>query len=155
MGQHHIQSSATIDAPVTTIYAILSDYHKGHQAILPKRYFTNLTVLKGGQGSGTIAQVEMNVFGAKQVLNMVISEPEPGRILVETDREAGVVTTFTLDPTEDLRRTQVTISTVMEPSSGLRGLFEKMLNPPIIRRIYRQELQLLADFAAKKDYSDR
>ncbi|MFQ5437139.1 MAG: hypothetical protein ACE5FD_19950 [Anaerolineae bacterium] len=35
-------------------------------------------------------------------------------------------------------------------SPGLRGFMEKLLNPAITRRIYREELALLAEVAASR-----
>ena len=39
----------------------------------------------------------MQVLGVERVYREVVSEPEPGRVLAETDADAGVTTTFTVD----------------------------------------------------------
>ena len=44
-------------------------------------------------------------------------------------------------------RTRVTIATEARTNPGVRGMLEKVMNPPIARRIYREELQQLADVA--------
>jgi hypothetical protein len=144
MTHYHAEASDIINAPPEQVYAILADYHEGHPAILPARYFSGLTVTAGGQGEGTAVTVHMNVFGAKAVYNMVVSEPEPGRVLVEEDQAAGVVTTFALEPLNGAGQTRLTISTKARASSGLRGLIEKLANPAIMRKIYREELRQLA-----------
>lgn len=144
------QVSATINAPPKVIYTILTDYHEGHVAILPKKYFAGITVLEGGQGAGTIIDVHMQVMGIEQELHLEVSEPEPGRVLVERDQSAGVLTTFTVDPMEGGKSSRVTIATQAKASPGLRGWIEKLVNPLIIRRIYKEELQQLADYARDK-----
>ena len=40
----------------------------------------------------------------------------------------------------------MTIATRTKASRGLRGLVERLVNPAITRRIYRQELQLLSNY---------
>ncbi len=147
MNKYLAQESVVINAPAERLYDIIADYHEGHPAILPARYFTHLEVVEGGQGVGTVIAVGMNVFGSKALLNLRVTQAEPGRLLVEEDEASGTVTTFSLEPLED-DRTRVTIATESRTSPGLRGLLEKMMNPFITRRIYREELQQLAEVAA-------
>ena len=147
MSTYFAQESAVIDAPADKLYEIIADYHEGHPAILPTRYFTDISVVEGGQGVGTLVAVQMNVFGTKALLNLRVTKAEPGRLLVEEDEATGTVTTFSLEPLED-GRTRVTIATESRTSSGLRGLLEKLMNPIVTRRIYREELQQLAKVAA-------
>ncbi len=71
-----------MDAPADRVYAIIADYRNGHPHILPKQ-FRNLTVEQGGVGAGTIIRFEVRVFGQTQHFRAVVSEPEPGRVLVE------------------------------------------------------------------------
>lgn len=145
MSEYFAEASTIIDAPADRVYSIIADYHSGHPQILPSRYFTNLTVVNGGKGAGTKIKVEMNVFGAKALYEMTVTEPQPGRTLVEEDKKAGVVTTFTVEPVDNNQQTKVTISTRAKTSAGLKGRVEKVLNPTIIRRIYRQELEQLSE----------
>mgnify|MGYP001413434699 CR=1 FL=1 len=142
----HVEVSAVIAARPEAIYAILSDYRAAHQAILPKPYFADLVIEQGGHGVGTVFRVRMDVMGTSTHFHMVVSEPQPGRVLMEADEQAGVVTTFTLEPVADDIQTRVTIASDFRPSPGIKGLAERLMNPPITRRIYRQELQLLADY---------
>lgn len=146
MSTYLAQESAVIDAPAERLYEIIADYHEGHPAILPTRYFTDITVEEGGQGLGTVVAVKMNVFGSKMLLNLKVTEAIPGRLLVEKDEATGTVTTFNLEPVGE-GQTRVTIATESRTSPGLRGWLEKVMNPPITRRIYREELQQLAEVA--------
>jgi hypothetical protein len=146
MNQIHIEKSMIIDASPADVYAILSDYRTNHPAILPRAFFSKLAVLQGGQGAGTVIEVHMDIYGAKRVYHQVVSEPKPGRVLVETDAGAGVVTTFTIDPVGVGNQSRVTIATDSRLSPGVQGLIEKLVNPIITRRIYQQELDLLANY---------
>jgi uncharacterized protein YndB with AHSA1/START domain len=144
MGTYQVEASTIIAAPPERVYRIIADYRRGHPAILPPRYFTEMEVIEGGYGAGTVITVRMNVFGTEVTYQMTVSEPEPGRILQEEDASAGVATTFTVDPVDDGGRSRVTISTTAVTAPGLRGWLEKLLNPVITRRIYREELERLA-----------
>lgn len=150
MSTIRIQESRVVDAKAEAIYAVLADYRVGHPAILPKPYFTSMIVEKGGIGTGTEISGRIKVLGVEQVFRGVISEPEPGRILVEADPQAGTTTTFTLEPLSDSSQTRVTITTEMKASPGFKGLMERLMTPAIMRRIYREELQNLAGYMSSK-----
>lgn len=145
MNAYHVEVTQDIPAPAERIYAVIADYQTGHPAILPKPYFTSLTVEQGGYGAGTVVLVHMNVMGAKRSLRLETSEPQPGRELVETDPENGVVTRFLLAPLDE-NHTRVTITSDVQTGPGFSGFLERLLTPPITRRIYRAELDLLAAY---------
>jgi hypothetical protein len=149
MKQIRVEVSHVIEARPAEVYAILADYRVGHPAILPKPYFTEVAVEQGGQGAGTIARVRMKVMGKEMVYRQVVSELEPGRVLREVDTTAGVATTFTVEPLNGGGRSRVTIATDAAISPGLTGWLERMFNPIVMRRIYRQELQQLAEYVRK------
>ena len=149
----HAEASHVIDARPEQIYAILSDYHEGHPAILPKPYFTELTVEKGGTGAGTVIRVGIKVLGLERTYHMIVSEPEPGRVLVETDIDTGQTSTFTVEPLNGGTQSRVTIATDFKGSPGFAGFMEKWLNPPITRRIFKKELRQLADYVRHKSGS--
>jgi hypothetical protein len=146
MNQLKIEVSKIINASPVDIYAVMSDYRVGHPAILPKPYFSKLAVVQGGQGAGTVIEVHMDVYGTKRVFHQLVSEPEPGRVLMETDAHAGVTTTFTVDPVGDGSQSQVTISTERRLRRGIQGYFERLFNLLILRPIYKQELERLAEY---------
>ena len=150
MSTMYVEVSEIIEARPEELYAVLSDYRVGHPAILPKPYFTRLEVEEGGQGTRTRIQVEMRVLGTERRYQFVISEPEPGRVLVETDTTAGVTTTFTVEPFDGGNTSRVTITTKTKAAPGFAGIMERLLNPPISRRIYKKELQNLADYVRRK-----
>lgn len=146
MNNIHAETSRIIDAPPEAVYAVISDYHVGHPAILPKPYFQGLTVKIGGKGAGTEMTFDMNVFGSKRTFDQIVTEPEPGRVLVETERDGSVVTKFIVEPLEDGRKSRVTITTDIKAASGVQGFIERLVIPRFNPRLYQQELQLLADY---------
>jgi hypothetical protein len=72
---------------------------------------------------------------------MEVTEPEPGRVLMETDKKLGVVTTFTVEPLDDGKRSHVTIATNWTPSKGVMGWLERVSTPAFMRKLYTTELQ--------------
>lgn len=149
MSAIHVEATATIDAPPERVYAVLADYRNHHPNIVPKPYFTGLRVEEGGVGAGTIVVADMDVYGTKRSFRLAVTEPQPGRVLAESDAAAGMVTTFTVEPLEGGRRSRVTIASDARPSPGLGGLIERLVNPAITRRIYRAELQQLNAYVAQ------
>jgi hypothetical protein len=89
----------------------------------------------------------MRVLGSTRVFEHVISEPEPGRVLVETDVSGYSTTTFTVDPSGDGFCTRLTIVTDFNARGGLLGRIERWIAASILRRIYAEELRLLAEYA--------
>jgi hypothetical protein len=140
---HWVSASSSVRAPAARVYALIADYRTGHPRILPPRYFGALEVVTGGVGAGTEIRFEMRALGKRQALHAVISEPEPGRVLVETYPETGAVTTFTVEAEEPVERTRVTIATALPTRPGLRGRLERWLGAAYLRRVYAEELRLL------------
>jgi hypothetical protein len=139
-------ATAVIPAPAEQIYAVLADYRHAHPAILPKPYFADLRVEAGGQGAGTIFRLRMNVLGTVSDFHEVVSEPEPGRQLVETDFNTGQSSSFTLEPLAGGQATRVTIATEFPARPGLAGLMARLVNPLITRHIFKQELANLGAY---------
>jgi hypothetical protein len=139
-------ASRIIDVPADTIYEILADYRTRHPLILPKPYFQYLDVEEGGFGDGTIINFTMRILGRSQSFRSLITEPEPGRALLEMDINSGVSTRFDVFPLNGGQHTRVTISTELRNKSALEGWIAKLL----LQNIYRQELELLATFAREE-----
>ena len=89
MTNTQISVSQQISAPAKRIYQIIADYHQGHPEILPKPYFESMIVEKGGFGTGTRVRFQMRVMSRPQEFRAEVTEPEPGRVLVETDLAAN------------------------------------------------------------------
>lgn len=147
MTDQTVSVSVLIRATADRVYSILADYTEGHQRILPRPPFGEVTVEQGGIGDGTRISFEMRAFGGVRRFQALITEPLPGRLLVETDADSGVVTTFTVDPHGGGEHTQVTIATMLCVREGIAGSFEGILTRLSIRKLYRKQLRLLSSLA--------
>lgn len=146
MPAHRIAASALIEAPPTRVYAIIADYHQGHPQIIPRPPFVSLVVEQGGVEAGTAIRVQMRVLGRLQGFHAVVTEPEPGRVLVETN-DNGTVTTFTVEPRAEGRHAQVTIATKLGGRTGVVGALERWFVTRLLCPVYVKELELLATAA--------
>ncbi|HYM23592.1 MAG TPA: SRPBCC family protein [Vicinamibacterales bacterium] len=149
MASYSVSGSLRIAAPPARIYGIIADYRRGHPTILPKQ-FRNLRVESGsGIGAGTTIRFEVTVMGKTDRYKAIVSEPEPGRVLVEKNVEPNDwVSTFTVNPVDDGRAANVTIRTDLTVRSGLLGAIEKFVMKRVMASMYAKELQLLAARAA-------
>lgn len=152
MGQIMAKAVDILDARPEDVYATIADYHVGHPSILPHKNLYDLQVEQGGYGAGTIIRFKARILGVEQSFHHRVSEPEPGRVLVEQDIEAGqnVTTTFTVTPLENGRKSRVEIKTTMNPSSGLKGLVEQLVILLANAPVYRKELKLLERVAQRR-----
>jgi uncharacterized protein YndB with AHSA1/START domain len=139
-----IRVERLLDAPAPVVYRCLADYQNHHYRFLPSA-FSEYRVEHGGMGSGTVISYLVTAGGRARRSRDVISEPEPGRILVETDAAAGKVTTFTLEPRGE--RTLLRIETRFRSSGGPAGVFQPWLAPRLLRPIYEDELERLNRYA--------
>src|SRR5579884_2429820 len=102
MGRIATKAAAILDARPEDVYATIADYRQGHPNIIPKENMYDLQVEQGGYGAGTIIRFKARILGVEQSLRHRVSEPEPGRILVEQDIDSGqnAINTFTVTPLE-------------------------------------------------------
>jgi hypothetical protein len=145
--KHTVSATAIIPARRERVYSLIANYHDGHPRIVPKQ-LTGMVVEQGGVGAGTVIRFQMSLLGKKQKYRAAVTEPEPGRVLVETDLETnGAVTTFIVDPGTAPADSRVTISTVLPVRSGFLGWLEKSFATLLLRPMYQQELTNLARVA--------
>jgi hypothetical protein len=135
----HVEASADIGAGAADVYRMIADYRTGHPRIIPPRYFRNLEVEEGGYGEGTLIRFDMIVFGKTQHVRGRVTEPEPGRMLVETYPETGAVTTFVVEPI-GASTSRVTIATDMPTRGGLLGRIERAMMRSVLNRVFVAEL---------------
>jgi len=74
---------------------------------------------------------------------MQVSEPIPGRTLVETDTGSSLVTTYNVAPQGD--KSLVSITTSRDGASGIGGFFERTFAPKALVKIYDAMLAKLAE----------
>jgi hypothetical protein len=65
---------------------------------LPAPAFSDVEVESGGVGAGSIVRFTLTAGGRRREFKMTMTEPEPGRVIEESDSNSGLVTTFTATP---------------------------------------------------------
>src|SRR2546425_8511641 len=152
MGQIKVKAAAVLDARPEDVYTTIADYQHSHPNILPKESLYDLQVEQGGYGAGTMIRFKMKAFGVEQSFYQRVSEPKPGRVLVEQDIDSvqNVMTTFMVTPVENEQKSHVEIATTMNTSPGFKGLVERIIVPIINPHVYRKELKLLEAAAQKR-----
>jgi len=139
-----IEASRQIDARPAVIHGVIADYRDGHRQIVPPKAFLWLAVDKGGIGAGTEIRFAMRVLGKVRVSRGLVTEPEPGRTIVETYPDTGDVTTFTVDPRRNGAAALVTIATDLHVPDGIMGRIQGYLAERVLRPLYDEELERLA-----------
>ena len=139
-----VSAEGTVDAPAETVYGYIADMREHHPRFLPPA-FSDFRVESGGVGAGTITHFKMTAGGRTREYRTKIAEPEPGRILTESDTDSSSVTTFTVSPQGAASRVQ--ISTTWDGAAGIGGLFERIFAPRVLRAIYADELKRLDAYA--------
>ena len=148
MSKITVTVSSNIQAPAAIVYNVLSDYEH-HRRILPPKFFPGLDIVEGGVGAGTRFTLHAKSFGGNKQMHMVVTEPDPGSVLVERDIDNGLVTTFTVKPI-DADTSAVTFETVWQPQPGLKGVIDRITTPFFMRIVYRQEQQILNEYAQQQ-----
>lgn len=147
MATIHVFAERTVEAPAADVYRYIADMREHHPRFLPEA-FSEFTVESGGVGAGTVTHFKIDAGGRTRAYRMEVAEPEPGRVLTESDTESSLVTTFTVDPDGD--RSRVQISSTWEGAGGIGGFFERTFAPRVLRRIYEDELERLNRYAREQ-----
>lgn len=142
MSKIRVEAQAEVGAAPSDVYGLLADYRNGHPRILPSPPFLGLEVEQGGTGAGTRIRVPLRSMGVARVMRMDVTEPEPGRVLMETEHETETITTFTVEPLESGSRCRVTILTEWPPR-GPGAWLERLFMPKLLSRVYDEELRNL------------
>jgi len=135
----------SIDAPADQVYGYLADMHQ-HQRFLPPA-FSDFQVEQGGVGAGTVTRFKITAGGRTRSYRMQVSEPVPGRTLVETDTGSSLMTTFNVTPNGD--KSLVSIATSWDGAGGIGGFFERTFAPRAMQRLYLDELDRLNAYATE------
>ena len=142
--QTHYSAERVMNVPAELAYHLIADYREHHrpEGFLPP-VFSDLVVEQGGVGAGTVIHFTSRLGGRAQTMTAAITEPEPGRVLVETS--PGVQTTFTVEPAGG-GQTRVRFDTVLE-AGGIAGLLTRLFARGMLRPVYADELERLERYA--------
>jgi Polyketide cyclase / dehydrase and lipid transport len=140
-------AEARVDAPADRVYGYLADMKVHHPHFLPPA-FSDFQVESGGVGAGTVTRYKLTAGGRTREYRMTVAEPEPGRVLTESDMNSSAVTTFTVSPQDGA--SLVRISTAWDGAGGIGGVFERMFAPRVLGGIYADELKRLDAYAREQ-----
>jgi hypothetical protein len=134
-----ITAERLIDAPADVVYRCLADYEHHHrpEGFLPPS-FSDFRVERGGYGAGTVISYKTTLGGRIRPMTAEVTEPEPGRVLVESGR--GATTVFTVEPVGQQAR--VRFDTLLE-GSGVDGLLMRVVGRRLLLPLYYDELRRL------------
>jgi len=144
MARVEAHAERTIDAPAEVVYGYLADMRTHHPRFLPPA-FTDFAVESGGIGAGTVVTYTVNAGGRHRPCRMAVTEPDPGRVLVESDTASSLTTTFTVVPAGNAAL--VKISTSWNGAQGVGGFFERLFAPRALQQIYADALDRLQTYA--------
>jgi hypothetical protein len=139
-----VEHSAEVNVPAAAAYTIIADM-KHHDRITPKPPFGPLTIERGGVGAGTVISFQVTFFGRTDNCRSTIAEPQPGRVMVETETVRNTVSTFTVDPLGS-KRSRVTISCLFQTRRGIAGAVEGWLVKRLMTPVLIEELRLLEEY---------
>jgi hypothetical protein len=139
-----VSAERAIDAPAATVYRFIADMREHHPRFLPPA-FSDFQVETGGVGAGTITRFTVTAGGRSRQYRMVVTEPDPGRVMMESDSTSSLVTTTTVTPRDE--KSLVRISTTWEGAGGIGGIFERIFAPRVMRAMYADELERLNAYA--------
>ena len=142
-----VSAEGAVDAPAEAVYRYIADMREHHPHFLPPA-FSDFQVESGGVGAGTVTRFKLTAGGRTREYRTKVAEPEPGRILTESDTGSSSVTTFTVSPQGAASR--VRISTTWDGAGGIGGLFERMFAPRVLQGIYEDELKRLDAYAREQ-----
>jgi Polyketide cyclase / dehydrase and lipid transport len=146
----HVAAGRTVNAPADKVYGYIADM-RDHRPHYLSPAFSDYQVESGGVGAGTITRYKVTAGGRTREYRMSVAEPEPGRVLTESDTGSSLVTTFTVTPQGDASR--VEISTTWQGASGIGGFFERTFAPRAVQSLYEDELSRLEAYARERQGS--
>lgn len=142
MSQVRAVAAAHIHAPVEKVAEALADYTSVRPQILPSQY-SEYEVRSGGTGAGTVVHWKFAATEKRvRDCEITVTSPEPG-VLVETDANSSMVTTYTVVGSED-GHASVVVETVWNGAGGIGGFFERTFAPKALVKIYDDMLERLS-----------
>jgi uncharacterized protein YndB with AHSA1/START domain len=144
-----VTAERTVAAPANEVYQYIADMRVHHPHFLPLA-FLDYQVESGGVGEGTVTKFKVEAGGHTRQYHMTVAEPEPGRVLTESDDSSSLVTTTTVTPQGDAS-CMVRICTTWDSASGIGGLMERIFAPRVMRDIYADELDHLAAYVREQN----
>lgn len=147
MGTIEVSADRMVQAPADVVYGYVAGL-KEHRPRYLASAFSDYVVESGGVGAGTVVRFTITAGGRNRAYEMHVAEPEPGRVLTESDAGSTLVTTFTVIPHDAVSRVRIT--TTWQGAGGVGGIFERLFAPKVLRRVYAEELDRLDAYAREQ-----
>jgi uncharacterized protein YndB with AHSA1/START domain len=147
MAMIEVRTDRTIHAPADLVYSYVAGLRE-HRPHYLASAFSDYEVCAGGVGEGSVVRFRIKAARRSRVYEMRVAEPEPGRVLTETDTRSSLVTTFTVIPNDAVSR--VKIATTWQGAGGIGGVFERFFAPKALRRVLAEELERLDAYARQR-----
>lgn len=147
MATIEVSTDRTVQAPADVVYGYVADL-KEHRPHYLASAISEYEVASGGVGEGTVVRFRITAGGRSRAYEMRVAEPEPGRVLTESDTRSSLVTTFTVIPNDAVSR--VKIVTTWQGAGGVGGIFERLFAPRVLRQVYADELERLDAYARSR-----
>lgn len=143
-----IETEVVVPVSAAAVYRVLADYAGARRRLQSRRSVSDLRVKAGGIGGGTRFAVVLHGPHGELPLDVVVTEPEAGTVLIEADAAAGVRRTFVLEPCSRGQNTRV--QAVLEiDGRHIDGPLEHAL-----RALHAMELRRLPRAAADRALQD-
>ena len=137
MGTVQAAAERSIAAPPERVYALIADYREGRPKVLPSSY-VDYRVEQGGQGAGTVVAYTLHAARRERAYRLEVSEPEPGRVLRESDSTSSFSQDWTVQPEGSGTRLRIACS--WQGAGGIGGFFERTFAPKGVSRLYEEIL---------------
>jgi Polyketide cyclase / dehydrase and lipid transport len=147
MAKVQVSAQGLVHAPAEVVYGYIADMREHHPNFLPPA-FSGFDVESGGIGAGTIIRFSLSAGGRTRHFRNEVAEPEPGRVLTESDTTSSAVTTFTVTPAGD--NSAVRIASEWNGAGGVGGFLERTFAPRVMRGIYADQLSRLDAYAIQR-----
>lgn len=136
-----------VHAPADLVFGFVAGLEEHRPHYLPEAY-GEYEVVSGGTGAGSVVRFRITAGGRSRAYEMTVAEPEPGRVLTESDAHSSLVTTYTVLPND--AESRVRISTTWKGAGGIGGVFERLFAPRVLARLHKDELDRLESYAAAR-----
>jgi ribosome-associated toxin RatA of RatAB toxin-antitoxin module len=147
MSQLRVGVERLVDAPAEDVFGLVADMRIHHPRFLSPA-FSDFEVETGGVGAGTVTRFTLTAGGRRRRYRMRVDEPEPGRVLTESDMGSSLSTTWTVTQVDG--KSRVRIASTWDGARGIGGVFERLFAPRVVRGIYSDTLERLNRYAQEK-----
>lgn len=144
MATIEVSTDRSVQAPADVVYGYVAGLRE-HRPHYLASAISDYEVASGGVGEGSVVRFRITAGGRSREYEMRVAEPEPGKVLTESDTRSSLVTTFTVIPNDAISR--VKILTTWQGAGGVGGIFERLFAPRVLRRVYAEELERLDAYA--------